>query len=70
MKYCVAAGVAALLAEAACKGANYNVRVNVSALEDQSKGAALASESRELVKKVVELAAKVAKRVESSLAGQ
>ena len=61
------AGVAALLAEAACKGADYNVRVNVSALDDQSKGAALASESGELVKKAVDLAGKVAKRVESSL---
>lgn len=61
------AGVAALLAEAACKGADYNVRVNVSALEDPSKGAALASESAQLVKKVVDLAGKVAKRVDSSL---
>ena len=61
------AGVAALLAEAACKGADYNVRVNVSALEDQSKGAKLAAESMQLVKKVVDLAAAVAKRVDSSL---
>ena len=61
------AGVAALLAEAACKGADYNVRVNVSALEDRSKGTNLANESRELVKKVAELAAKVAGRVESAL---
>ena len=61
------AGVAALLAEAACKGADYNVRVNVSALEDPSTGARLASESRQLVKKVVDLAAKVAARVEASL---
>src|SRR4029077_2016560 len=38
------AGVAALLSEAACKGADYNVRVNVSALEDPSKGARLVSE--------------------------
>ena len=61
------AGVAALLAEAACKGADYNVRVNVSALEDRSKGESLASESRRLVKKVVDLAAKVAERVKGSL---
>jgi glutamate formiminotransferase/formiminotetrahydrofolate cyclodeaminase len=61
------AGVAALLAEAACKGADYNVRVNVSALEDPAKGAGLAKESRDLVKKVVEAAARVATRVESAL---
>jgi glutamate formiminotransferase / formiminotetrahydrofolate cyclodeaminase len=61
------AGVAALLAEAACRGADYNVRVNVSALEDPSKGAKLANESKQLVKKVGELAARVATRVEGSL---
>jgi glutamate formiminotransferase/formiminotetrahydrofolate cyclodeaminase len=61
------AGVAALLAEAACKGADYNVRVNVSALEDPSMGTSLANESRQLVKKVAELAAKVATRMESIL---
>jgi len=61
------AGVAALLAEAACKGADYNVRVNVSALEDPAKGADLARESKELVRKVGDLAAKVAAKVESSL---
>jgi glutamate formiminotransferase/formiminotetrahydrofolate cyclodeaminase len=61
------AGVAALLAEAACKGADYNVRVNVSALDDRSKGEALAKESAQLVKKVIDLAVGVAKRVEGSL---
>jgi glutamate formiminotransferase/formiminotetrahydrofolate cyclodeaminase len=61
------AGVAALLAEAACKGADYNVRVNVSALDDPAKGAQLASESTQLVKKVVDLAAKVTELVESAL---
>jgi len=61
------AGVAALLAEAACKGADYNVRVNVSALDDPAKGARLANESRQLVKTVADLAAKVAAKVESAL---
>jgi glutamate formiminotransferase / formiminotetrahydrofolate cyclodeaminase len=64
------AGVAALLAEAACKGADYNVRINVAALEDPSMGERLARESNQLVKTVAELAAKVAERVERSLAGQ
>ncbi len=61
------AGVAALLAEAACKGADYNVRINVAALEDPSKGADLAHESRQLVRKLADLATQVAARVESSL---
>src|SRR6267143_2933287 len=61
------AGIAALLAEAACKGADYNVRVNVAALDDPSKGKQLASESAQLVNKVVELASKAAGRVELSL---
>jgi formiminotetrahydrofolate cyclodeaminase len=61
------AGVAALLAEAACKGADYNVRINVAALDDPSKGKQLASESAQLVKRVVELGSKVAGRVELSL---
>jgi glutamate formiminotransferase/formiminotetrahydrofolate cyclodeaminase len=61
------AGVAALLAEAACKGAAYNVRINVAALDDPAKGKQLASESAQLVKKVVELGSKVAERVELSL---
>jgi glutamate formiminotransferase/formiminotetrahydrofolate cyclodeaminase len=61
------AGVAALLAEAACRGADYNVRINVTALDDKSRGAGLAAESKQLVKKVADLAAKVAAMVESSL---
>ena len=43
------AGVAALLADAACRGAVYNVRINVSALEDKSKGARLVEESKRLL---------------------
>jgi glutamate formiminotransferase/formiminotetrahydrofolate cyclodeaminase len=43
------AGVAALLAEAACKGAAYNVRINVASMSDKTAGRALADEANSLV---------------------
>jgi glutamate formiminotransferase / formiminotetrahydrofolate cyclodeaminase len=43
------AGVAALLAEAACRGAAYNVRINVAALTDPAMGHGLAEEAERLV---------------------
>jgi glutamate formiminotransferase / formiminotetrahydrofolate cyclodeaminase len=43
------AGVAALLAEAACRGAAYNVRINVAALTDPTMGHGLAEEAERLV---------------------
>jgi len=45
------AGVAALLADAGCKGAAYNVRINVASLEDRSSGEHLVREAIELVRR-------------------
>ncbi|GMV10925.1 MAG: hypothetical protein AMXMBFR55_26590 [Gemmatimonadota bacterium] len=45
------AGVAALVAEAACRGAVYNVRINVASLSDRSRGAALLEECAALLVK-------------------
>ena len=61
------AGVAALLAEAACKGAAYNVRINVASLEDKSQGAPLAEEARTLVARTSELAARAVAAVERAI---
>jgi formiminotetrahydrofolate cyclodeaminase len=43
------AGVAALLAEAACKGAVYNVRINVASMSDPHAGRRLADDAAALV---------------------
>jgi glutamate formiminotransferase/formiminotetrahydrofolate cyclodeaminase len=62
------AGVAALLAEAGCIGASYNVRVNVTSLADRSRGEALAAEARELVARTRDLVARTTAVVERALA--
>jgi glutamate formiminotransferase/formiminotetrahydrofolate cyclodeaminase len=61
------AGVAALLAEAACKGAAFNVRINVNSLDDRSAGAALLDEVRSLVDRTRRAAGEVEGLVEGSL---
>lgn len=61
------AGVAGLLAHAAAKGAAYNVRVNVQALDDKSKGQSLARDAEQLVKKAGELAERATSIVERAL---
>jgi formiminotetrahydrofolate cyclodeaminase len=61
------AGIAALLAEAGCVGAGYNVRINVSALSDRSAGQQLAEESRRLAERAREVARQTADAVERAL---
>ena len=50
------AGVAALLAEAGCRGAVLNVRINVASLDDKSLGAGLLEEAKQLIAKTSERA--------------
>ena len=61
------AGVAALLADAACRGAAYNVRINVAALPDRSVGAALAAEAQRLASHTSQRAASVVELVEREI---
>jgi glutamate formiminotransferase/formiminotetrahydrofolate cyclodeaminase len=61
------AGVAALMAEAACRGAVYNVRINVASLEDKSKGARLIEECGRLLKDASQRATAVTASVERAI---
>ena len=61
------AGVAALLAEAGCVGASYNVRINVAALSDKSLGTALAEEAKRLVEQTRATAAQAQEVVETAI---
>ena len=61
------AGVAALLAEAACRGAVYNVRINVAALSDRGAGGALVRRAEALVQRATSARELATMAVEAAL---
>lgn len=61
------AGVSALLGEAACRAAAYNVRINIAALEDRSRGESLMREAESLVARASRAAAEATAALERAL---
>ena len=61
------AGVGALLAEAACKGAVYNIRINVSSMTDKALGEGLLAEAKQVLARTGKAARAVEAVVERQL---
>ena len=61
------AGVAALLAEAGCTGATYNVRINVSSMTDPASGESLATDAASVLDDARRFAAQARELVEHAL---
>ena len=61
------AGVASLLADAGCKAAAYNVRINIASLDDRGRGEHLVQEAQELVARTESRMRAVTELVERAL---
>jgi glutamate formiminotransferase/formiminotetrahydrofolate cyclodeaminase len=61
------AGVAALLADAACRGAVYNVRINVASLSDRARGASLVADAERVLEETKRETGKATDAVERAI---